>query len=364
MFNYNVPSDFVSSSNSGTGSGVSNENSMAKVESGTDSDGTASITSKGTVQYVSGHETQVLFAAMFETQVADSTQWIGAFDPNDGFAVGCNGTSFAILHRDSLDSPNEIITNSSAFNVDRLDGQGPSGIQISLDKLNVFRISYGWLGAAPIRFSILRADGKWFDFHRTARPNSASVPNVSNPVLPICAQVTNTGNTSNLILRSASWSACTVGDNPKSILRNFNYSLIDTTIGPTTPPLFTIRNKTTYQSKTNRIITKALFLIVGARAGNANTQFQLVKNATLSGGSDVWVDQDTNLSTIEVNTDATGYTGGTELFKTFVVNKEARSHFLLKNDIIIVLYPGETLTFAATTDGNYGVDAALLWQET
>ena len=129
-------------------------------------------------------------------------------------------------------------------------------------------------------------------------------------MLPIRAEVTNAGNTTNLILRSASWSACTVGTNPRSILRNFNYARTNYTINSDTLPIFTLKNGTTFQSKTNRIIAKILFMVVASRAGNANCQFQLVKNATL-GGTPSYTDINSDTSVISIDEAATSYSGGT-----------------------------------------------------
>ena len=48
---------------------------------------------------------------------------------------------------------------SSAFNIDRLDGTGPSGYTIDLTKMQMFYIDYSWYGAGFIRFGVRGPDG-------------------------------------------------------------------------------------------------------------------------------------------------------------------------------------------------------------
>ena len=62
------------------------------------------------------------------------------------------------------------ITQSS-FNIDRLDGTGPSGYNVDLTKMQMFYIDYSWYGAGFIRFGIRGADGNVVYCHKIINNN-------------------------------------------------------------------------------------------------------------------------------------------------------------------------------------------------
>jgi hypothetical protein len=61
--------------------------------------------------------------------------------------------------------------NQAQFNIDRLDGTGPSGYKIDLTKMQMFYIDYSWYGAGFIRFGVRGADGNVFYCHKMINNN-------------------------------------------------------------------------------------------------------------------------------------------------------------------------------------------------
>jgi len=59
----------------------------------------------------------------------------------------------------------------SSFNIDRLDGTGPSGYTVDLTKMQMFYIDYSWYGAGFIRFGIRGADGNVVYCHKIINNN-------------------------------------------------------------------------------------------------------------------------------------------------------------------------------------------------
>jgi len=55
----------------------------------------------------------------------------------------------------------------SAWNMDKCDGTGPSGLVLDLSKMNMFYIDYSWYGAGTIRYGFRDTQGKVFYCHRT-----------------------------------------------------------------------------------------------------------------------------------------------------------------------------------------------------
>jgi hypothetical protein len=63
-----------------------------------------------------------------------------------------------------------IITQSN-FNIDKLDGTGPSGYTIDLNKMQMLYIDYSWYGAGFIRFGVRGADGNVTYCHKIINNN-------------------------------------------------------------------------------------------------------------------------------------------------------------------------------------------------
>lgn len=57
------------------------------------------------------------------------------------------------------------------FNIDKLDGTGPSGYVLDLTKMQMVFIDYSWYGAGKIRFGIRSTDGIIIYFHEIANNN-------------------------------------------------------------------------------------------------------------------------------------------------------------------------------------------------
>ncbi len=251
QYQYGISDFDISTSLVGTGTTSTIESSAVITTAGGAGD-VAQIESKRNLRNRPGHEGFVFFTVAFTGDTAaDSTQLIGIFDDNNGYAVGYNGTTFSILHR--RDGSDTFVPQSS-FNVNTLDGTGPSGFTYDPSKLNVFRISYGWLGAAPITFRILTSDGNWEIFHIIERPGTAVGPSILDPILPMRAQVINTGDGNSLELRTASWNAGIVGSPSTAAHRYFSASNIKTIMANDDEvAMVTIRNKSTFESKPNKI---------------------------------------------------------------------------------------------------------------
>jgi hypothetical protein len=69
---------------------------------------------------------------------------------------------------------NEIRVRQQDFNIDQLDGTGPSGFNLDASKMQMYALEYSWYGAGTVIWMLRGQDGKFNWAHR--RPNN----NVSN----------------------------------------------------------------------------------------------------------------------------------------------------------------------------------------
>ena len=176
---------------------------------------TASVTgnSLDNITYYPGSEIFAEFTAVFTTPTsANSNQKIGLYNSTNGFYIGFIGTSFGITVRNnSVDTT----TAQASWNLDTLTGANNSlftrnGVPEAIDftKLNLFRIRFGWLGAASIFFEVASPDGAWITFHIIRQPNSSAIPSIQTPNLPMTVEVNKTSaDATNLTLSCACWAA-------------------------------------------------------------------------------------------------------------------------------------------------------------
>jgi len=97
----------------------------------------------------------------------------------------------------------DYVVPSSQFNVDRLDGTGPSGYKIDLTKMQMIYIDYSWYGAGFIRFGVRAADGNIVYCHRIVNNNQNYLAYMRSGNLPGRYE-TNTFNKTTFMLGGAS----------------------------------------------------------------------------------------------------------------------------------------------------------------
>lgn len=74
----------------------------------------------------------------------------------------------------------------TAFNIDPLDGSGPSGMILDHTKLNVYQINFRWLGAGEMRFAVEDpGSGDLVYFHHIHYSNQNTDVHLDNPSLKV-----------------------------------------------------------------------------------------------------------------------------------------------------------------------------------
>lgn len=285
------------------------------------------------------------FTAVYSSPVADNNQLIGIGDSQDGFFIGYIGLVFGYLRRRAgVDyfTPIEEFTEDTVF-----EGFNPQ-------KLNVYQINFQWLGGGEIKVFLENPSiGLLQLIHRDKYANSETDTSIKDPTLTPAAICENTGNTTNVILRSPSMAATLEGsDDSKAYVvtlglerRNISYS------SSAEVPLLTLRNNTEFPTgKTNRVRLRLAILSAAADpTGNKIVNFRLVKNGTL-GGPTSYTDLDPNRTPAQQDIGSTTITGG-QLIIPFEVSPSGGSVFQGKGDIDIDIAPGDHVTVTGQSAG-------------
>ena len=86
------------------------------------------------------------------------------------------------------------------FNLDKLDGTGPSGYNIDIAKMQMIGIQYSWYGAGFIDFMLRGSDGNFVFAHRMRNSNVNTEAFMRSGNLPVRYEVTNEGPSGKLAL--------------------------------------------------------------------------------------------------------------------------------------------------------------------
>lgn len=354
QFQYGLRADDAVVDLVGTGT-TSFSNAMLLLNTGTDSDGHMGIQGADYIRYLPGNEAYAIFTCVFASPVADSIQRIGIFDYDGG-----NGNGFFIGFQDEQFGVTRRRSGVDSFTPVDINDVFPSNYEtFDPTKGNVYKISFGYL--STIHFEILLPHGGFVEFASIDYPNSSTETSIANTNIPVRAEMTNNGNTTDLEMKIGSVTAGIVdGGGADPIARIFTFAITTTTlVAATITPLITFRNKNSYFGITNKISTQ-LKLISAATEGNKPVKLGIRKNpdeVTPGNWTDVSVDSVMEYSTDVVNDLATG---GDSLLWNMA---KADSFFEDVENLEVKLRPEQWATIYAISPAANDVDLSIRWKE-
>ena len=151
------------------------------------------------------------------------------------------GVSNAVGVKASVVQENRI--KQSDFNIDKLDGTGPSGYNIDLSKMQMMGLQYTWYGAGFIDFMVRGSDGNWVYAHRLKNNNVNTEAHMRTGNLPVRYSIDNDGSPTVCVLTQAI--------NSSDTTLNVN----DTTYFPNAGTLYIDNEMISYTGKTATTFT-------------------------------------------------------------------------------------------------------------
>lgn len=360
QFQYNISNYDVKKATAGTGS-VAHSQGVASLFSGTGV-GSATIESRASVRYVTGHQCQAHFTEAFGNPEVNTKQRHGLFDAQNGVAVGYSGTAFGVfIYRGGV----ETFIPQSSFNFDKADGSGTSGFVLNPQALNIYWIAYGWLGIYPPSVSVYGGkDIGWVCLHVYDQIGTTNSPHILDPTLPVTVSIARTAGTgANIEMRTCSWRAGIVGNLPKGSLidRAFVRVVEQKSVSANTlTPVITLKNKTTFNGLTNHVQVRYATVSL-ACDGTKPTTWYVYKNSTLTGA--IYVDQETTESVAQYDVSATALAGGQLVGGTIMQKLGDTRINLYEGDVVLAVAPDEVITLAVKSTGATTVDAFVRWTE-
>lgn len=319
--------------------------------------------------YLPGRGRLSVSGFIFGAAVTNVRRRHGLMDDNNGLFLEQTSTGIRFVTRSNVSgSVVDTLIENSAWNIDKFDGTGPSGVTLDVAKANALVIDNVGYNAAKVRFGFL-IDGRPRYAHEINNLNVLTSFALGGMSLPLRYEIENIGVAAGTNTMKAS--SCVVYNEDGGSVEvgyQFTASMGTTLLGVTTRrPVLSIQPKTTFNSLSNRghVHLQKFAAIVKTN----DVYFELVRNGALTGAvfSSVGANSITNFDTT-----ATAITGGDVIDSGHIVSgtgstsEGAAVGFLgrlaLTND-----FAGTTpdiLTLVMTSmSGTANVSASMTWEE-
>ena len=297
-------------------------------------------------------------------------QSVGYYGAENGLYIQLDNSTLSFVERSLVTGVvTESVVNQSTWNVDTMNGSGPSGIVLDITKAQILFMDIEWLGLGTVRIGFV-INGNFYVCHKFHHANIIASTYITTASLPLRYEITNTSATSG---------ASTLKQICSSVISEGGYELngLQQAIGipinsprtlgtsGTFYPVISLRLKST---RLDAIIILTALSIMPISAANYN--WQVVAAGTTTGGS--WVSAGTN-SSAEYNITGATFAGGRILTSGFFksttqasnqvdILKESLFKFQLERNGLTST-PFEITLIIASDSANDTVVAALDWEE-
>lgn len=283
----------------------------------------------------------------------------GLYDSQNGAFFGTASTGvFVAVRRGGADT----VIPQASWNVDPLNGTGPSGATLNLAKGNIFQIVFTWYGYGIIEFRVVLPDPTTGaqEVVTVHRFNPVGQTSFIDPNLPLRAEVNNNGT-------GAAFSLF-VGGRQYSIIGKFDpvFRITSerrtvTNVTSTLVPLISFNRKPVFPAGSARPNSVQINLEAVEILTDADLAFQILVGGTVNGTFVNFPTATTNIPTNEtallVNTTATSITGGEVVYQGLAAAgvSEETSRVLVSQELLDFEVPDNLIvTLAVATLGAGG----------
>ena len=234
--------------------------------------------------YQPGKSQQIIYTGKFGDRVDGIKKSFGSFDDDNGYFFQMSGSSFGVVLRKTINGVRtDAFISQSTWNLDKMNGSGPSGNILDTTKAQIYTMDYEWLGVGRIRYGVVQK-GILIYVHEITNYNSLDTVYLRNPNLPIRHEISTHKNTTTGSLMTQICSTVIseggFNDTGKRVVITSNNGA---TIGSSEygAVLFVRYNSST--SKCAQIIPEQLDLLI--KPGNSSTfagRWELLVNPTVT----------------------------------------------------------------------------------
>jgi hypothetical protein len=322
--------------------------------------------------YQPGKSLQILNTFVFEPAKANLRQRLGYYGAQNGIYVELDGTTLNFVKRSSVSgSLQETRVAQASWNVDKMDGTGPSQLTLDISKAQIFWMDIEWLGLGSVRMGFV-INGQLIHCHTFHHANLITTPYITTACLPLRYEIKNTAATATAsTLRQVCSTVISEGGYQLQGMQKSAGTAITAAYGlSATPgtfsPVVSIRLKA---DALDAISILSALSLMGVGNGK-NFEWRVTSGATVT--TTAWTSAGTD-SAVEYTTTGTAVTGGKILASGFFnssnqstptisIPKDALFKFQLERNGLTSAPLPITLEVAAAT-ASESVFASLDWEE-
>jgi hypothetical protein len=340
-------------SNTATGTATFNANT-ASIDLSIDTTSGAAVyrESKKVFIYQPGKSLQVLKTFCMNPAKTGLRQRVGYFDSENGFFLerSSQTTSGVCFVKRSKVTGAVVDTavDQQSWNIDKLDGTGPSLLTLNLDNPQILFIDVEWLGVGSVRMGFV-INGQFIHchtFNHANLPGSAKGAYMQSATLPIRSEIENTATTASsstfkqICATVISEGGYTLSGRARTIGQDPTNQIPMASAG-TYYPIVSIRLNPNYMGGV-AILKEAGLLPINS----ANYRYKIVNGGTLTGA--VWANTASD-SIVQYNTNTSAtFTGGEVLTSGYVASTVQSAGSIQLDTPNIFQYQLERNTFANT----------------
>lgn len=357
----------------GTGSSTASaaDNAVIMSTGGTANGASCIRQTRRQFRYQAGKSLVAEMTFVLGTAYTNCVQAVGYFDANNGIFLRRSGTAVTlVLRSDTSGVASDTSIAKASWNVDPMDGTGPSGVTLDLTKAQILFIDLQYLGVGRVRVGFV-VGGIPYVAHEFRNANSVTTVYMRSATLPIRYAIYNSGTGGGVGSLYHICSAVYVeGGAVSGPTKPFTHNNGTTAISVTTRrPVLSIRAKTTGPNSVRNIgeIVPSNFHVTAATNGSL---FEIVLNGTLTGAS--WSAVDASYSLAEKDVSATAISGGIVIGSGYALAGSGSIHNGLNDEFardLALIYSSlgnvqDTLSIVCTSlSGTSSVLAAVDWDE-
>lgn len=324
--------------------------------------------------YQPGKSLQVMNTFVMAPGKENLRQRVGYFGTANGIYVEVSGTTVpSFVERNSVSGVvAETRVPQTSWNIDKLDGNGPSGFTLDITKAQIHWTDIEWLGLGTVRTGFV-INGQFVHCHSFHHANLLTSTYMTTASLPVRYEIENLGTTaSSSTLKQVCSTVISEGgyelrgaQNAVGTPVNTPYTL---TTAPTVYPIVSLRLKST---RLDAIVILTAISLMGI-TNNASYNWKVIVGGTTTGGTwsnlgdDSSVEYKIDASSFTLGTGrvlASGFTNGSNQGSAVVdILKEALFKFQLERNSFTGVTTELTLV-CSSEDNTAQVLAAMDWEE-
>ena len=324
--------------------------------------------------YQPGKSLQVLTTFVLNPAKTNLRQRVGYFGTNNGFFLERSDDVYLVKRSSVTGTPVDTKVPQSSWNMDKLDGTGPSLLTLDLDNPQILFTDIEWLGVGSVRMGFV-INGQFIHCHTFHHANLTTAPKgayIQTACLPIRNEIENTGTTaSNSTFKRICSTVISEGGyelygKPRTIgIEPVGSNTVQCVTAGTYYPIVSIR---LHSNTLDGIVLPKQIDLLPISA--ANYKWKIVQGATITGA--VWANAASD-SIVQYNTNTTAtMSGGTDLNAGYVSSTvQGGGSVAITDGIFNYQLERNTFTNTATTwtlavtsgTNTSNVAGQILWEE-